>query len=667
MDSLRQYSRFSLSLQLVLLLVLVLILPLLGLGLFAFQSLDSKLENSERERVESSSYSTVKLLEGLDNLLGVTKSNSYWEDHRAAVIDHDVEWISDNVLVADEVVTNLHFVVVTDDSGKIVAETGGIPEFTARITNEALWDKFLDEENLSGLYMTSAGLSVIAMSPITDEAGEQPVAGALIFGRLLDDEALLELKEIVQVDIGLLPDGGELITSSESLEQSKLSSKLPQAMSDPQWSHFESYERDGVQQIEVMKPITDLTGSVIGLLFVNSPSLASSELSSTLSMAGLMFVIYFAIAIAIFIMTIQLRVNRPLGRFEYALRQVSQGDLSIRVDERYQNRRDEIGGIAQSVTLMSSNLRQLIGTISRSSNEVALTVEQLSASSEQTSKMAGEMSQSIMTITEESVHQVERGEELAKTMELVQEGMDQFSASAKLIQASAASAQQQSEQGNQSVQVVVKQMGVISDSVQHSAASVRKLGERSEEISEIVGMITQVAHQTKILALNASIEASRAGEQGRGFAVVAGEVRKLAEQSESFASRITDLVTSVIDDTEQAAKAMAKGTEESQQGLALVSEAGHAFQIIHDAVLEVRDRIGSTEMIVEHILTSTHTAAAAVEQTVSFARESSEQTVVVASATQEQLAALEEISASSDGLLRIAHELRKEIETFKIN
>lgn len=78
--------------------------------------------------------------------------------------------------------------------------------------------------------------------------------------------------------------------------------------------------------------------------------------------------------------------------------------------------------------------------------------------------------------------------------------------------------------------------------MQQTMSGMGTLQSTSKRMNEIIGVIDSIAFQTNILALNAAVEAARAGEAGRGFAVVASEVRSLAQRSQSAAGEVRQLI-----------------------------------------------------------------------------------------------------------------------------
>src|SRR3954453_9087181 len=76
-----------------------------------------------------------------------------------------------------------------------------------------------------------------------------------------------------------------------------------------------------------------------------------------------------------------------------------------------------------------------------------------------------------------------------------------------------------------------------------------KLSHAAQQIGEVVKLITAIAEQTNLLALNAPIEAARAGKAGRGFAVVASEVKSRASQT----AKATDEISGQISDLQKVA------------------------------------------------------------------------------------------------------------------
>ena len=82
--------------------------------------------------------------------------------------------------------------------------------------------------------------------------------------------------------------------------------------------------------------------------------------------------------------------------------------------------------------------------------------------------------------------------------------------------------------------------------------SVVSLNERTKAVQNIIATISGISTQTHLLALNASVEAARAGDAGKGFEVVAEEIRRLSEQTKAATENISDILTELGKDVEQA-------------------------------------------------------------------------------------------------------------------
>lgn len=83
--------------------------------------------------------------------------------------------------------------------------------------------------------------------------------------------------------------------------------------------------------------------------------------------------------------------------------------------------------------------------------------------------------------------------------------------------------------------------------VADSGRFVDELASYSRNINEIVSAIGDLAEQTNILSINAAIEAARSGQMGKGFAVVAQEIRSLATRSGESASKIREILGTMVE------------------------------------------------------------------------------------------------------------------------
>jgi twitching motility protein PilJ len=227
---------------------------------------------------------------------------------------------------------------------------------------------------------------------------------------------------------------------------------------------------------------------------------------------------------------------------------------------------DFTGAIADSINFAIDQLRDLVSRITETSQEVA----------QYTANTQGITNQ----LAEASEHQAQ---EIAGASAAINEmalSIDQVSANAE---ESAVVAQRSVEIAANGADVVnrsIQGMDTIREQIQETSKRIKRLGESSQEIGNIVALINDIADQTNILALNAAIQASMAGEAGRGFAVVADEVQRLAERSATATKQIEGLVKTIQTDTNEAVISMEQTTAEVVRGASLTKDAGVALDEI---------------------------------------------------------------------------------------
>ena len=116
---------------------------------------------------------------------------------------------------------------------------------------------------------------------------------------------------------------------------------------------------------------------------------------------------------------------------------------------------------------------------------------------------------------------------------------------ATTVEELSANSQQNAEQARKTLIALKKTENQVSDShddITQLVQSIDSVRDSGEQIKSINAVIDDIAYQTNLLSLNAMIEASRSGDEGSGFKVVALEVRKLAERAADAAKDINNLL-----------------------------------------------------------------------------------------------------------------------------
>jgi methyl-accepting chemotaxis protein len=243
------------------------------------------------------------------------------------------------------------------------------------------------------------------------------------------------------------------------------------------------------------------------------------------------------ILVVIIFELVKKKIKEPLEQSVNSIKEISTGQLNIKVNEQSLHKKDELGILSNSIKNLLANLHEVVINVQTNSESIELASTQLSATSQQISQGANEQASSI--------------EEVSSSIEEM-----------------TANIQQSTDNANQTSSITSKLMGEVYSVNEATTVSLNSI----HEIAAKITIITDIAFQTNILALNAAVEAARAGEHGRGFAVVAAEVRKLAERSKTAADEIITLSKTSVVSTENTKKMMDNLVPEIEKTINLINE-----------------------------------------------------------------------------------------------
>ncbi len=565
------------------------------------------------------------------------------------------------VCIANTDTENVMAVWISDLDASVLAQSDGYISGEGWDITGRGWYGCITEKKtiLTAPYIDSSTGKMIlsAASPVYDEATGE-VLGAVGMDISLDHmtNIMRDYKIGRNGYVLLLSENGTFLYHPENdfiqknIKDVNLSQNVVDAVSSKR-NEFLKYKVDGTTKYGSLELVGD-TGYLV------LSSLPMSEYYAILIAMLIALIILFAVGILLIALSIKrsaANLTKPILALNHTAQQLAAGNLDVRLEI---TSNDEIGELGESIGKTVSRLKEYIVyidetaetltriadgklrialkndyvgefqkiktallNISSSMNDV---MEGINASSGRVSAGASELANASQMLAESAELQAASVEELAATTNSVADHVEESHRDAEISAKETAKVTAMIEQNQEKMTMMMDAM--------------EEIRKTSQQVVGIIQAIEEIADQTNLLSLNASIEAARAGDAGKGFAVVADEIGKLALESAKAASSTRSLI-------ELSMEEISKGNN-----------------IAIDAMAALEESVSAVDHVNEMIKNTARNSAVQAE--------SMEQLRIgideIARVIQDNSAASQETSATSDELATQADLLNKMLQKFEL-
>ncbi|MGC9403499.1 methyl-accepting chemotaxis protein [Vibrio genomosp. F10 str. 9ZC157] len=335
------------------------------------------------------------------------------------------------------------------------------------------------------------------------------------------------------------------------------------------------------------------------------------------------------IALAVYLAKI---IKKPLGgepRDMMLLAQkVANGDLTHQFDHSAPT--DSLYG---SLREMSGNLKQLIAHLLEASQGLASTAEETSVASAQTTH-------AVTTQHRETESVASAIEQMTVSIQEVARSTNDVAETSRYAHDKSTTGQQTLDQGNMALNSLVNDVSATNEDM-------KTLQLKCNEIGHVLVVIQEIAGQTNLLALNAAIEAARAGAAGRGFAVVADEVRTLAQRTQTSASEIQTMISSVQEAADSASVNMSRCENQVKVTADLSEQTKQNFVDILSSINQINEQMEQVSTAAEEQAKVTDTVSDSIATISEMSLQTSASAEQLAGASHEVAQSAEELNAQT--------------------
>ncbi|HEY5657796.1 MAG TPA: CHASE4 domain-containing protein [Myxococcota bacterium] len=313
-----------------------------------FDALQTRMVESDVARVQQA-------LDALGSVLDAANRDwSQWDDTYIFVQDQNEAYARNNLDHYSFFELGAHLILMYDADGRLLwSRFTNSDEIESLPLESLLFEPLAPDDplihyqgtgsHLQGLLTTRMGPMIVASRPILTSLGKGPIAGALVFGRLIDDAQIAALERQTKVSFALVP------LETEPLAPEDIDAVKQLA---PGKSHYVM----GESLQFAYRLIRTLDGAPAYLLRIDTPREIAAVGYSALALAALLFSVTALFPLAATWLSIRRMVVRPVcGLTRHMLEMRGSRDLTRRIAL---NRNDEIGTLADQFDSLTGDLER---------------------------------------------------------------------------------------------------------------------------------------------------------------------------------------------------------------------------------------------------------------------------------------------------------------------
>lgn len=391
---------------------------------------------------------------------------------------------------------------------------------------------------------------------------------------------------------------------------------------------------------------------IVGMVFVGAPS----QSINTFIAEKTRNIVIMCLILLILVMGIAVyaakRITGSIVDMEKVVVRISHGDLTTMVDPKSLKRTDEIGIMARALKDTIEKLCEIINDISNSATVLMKDGHELENMAHQTSNTSDEVSRAVEEIAKGAIVQAEEIERATGLVSDMGEQIEQIAGNIQALYHNSEEMQNAGQYAEDNMKAFTVSNEQTNTAIGKVAENVKKTDKSVNVIADALSLITDIADETNLLSLNASIEAARAGDAGRGFAVVAAQIQKLAEESNSSASQISQIISTL--------------SEDSANTLSVMDELGKNLEVQQEKLVDTLSRFND----VSGGIVSSNESTQKIHKQATDCNESRNSVIGIiqdlsalseenAASTQQTTASMEELNATINLLAVSAKELQE--------